>query len=152
MFAAQTSFLISLPRPLSWPLLSYSLHRYGCSSLITGSCLQLPPQMGDYFMFIFISLCEPNSHPRKYPERWGPILEAITSVHIPTGRLPPAPDDFWEELFSCPGLPEGSVRYRRAGVTGVNSPTRGRFTARDRNHPSEVCSLSPNQAPLKNCA
>ncbi|AWO99126.1 Hypothetical protein SMAX5B_013310 [Scophthalmus maximus] len=64
----------------------------------------------------------------------GQFLEANTSVHIPDWTATTcSPSDFWEKLISCPGLREGSLLLllQTSRVTGVNSPTRGRFTAKE---------------------
>lgn len=52
---------------------------------------------------------------------------------------------FWEKLISCPRLWEGTLPLQTSRVTGVNPPTRGRFTAVDKNHLSALCWLSPNR-------
>ena len=61
------------------------------------------------------------------------------------GPLPPARPISGKSSSAAPGCERGVCRYRQSRVTGVNSPTRGRFTAIDRNHLSAPCCLSPNR-------
>ena len=126
-------------------------------SIRTGSRILLAVQMfdglGDNFMsvflFFFFFVSQILAHAATYSNV--PFLRGEHIRPHPKWPATTCSSDFWEKLISCPRLWVGSLLLRTSRVTGVNSPTRGRFTATDRNHLSAVCCLSPNRpdrAPL----
>lgn len=103
-------------------------------SIITGSCVQLAVQMFEGQEVILFC-----SHPHNHIQQWGHVLWSKYIHQHPNWTATTCSSDFWERLISCPGLWEESLLLQTSRVTGVNSPTRGRFTDRDRNHLSALC-------------
>lgn len=125
--------------------LSFSSFKPCCHdiSLITGSCLQLAVQMcKGWEMILFLQAKFSPTQP--YTAR-GQFFRSEHIRPLPNWTATTCSSDFWEMLISCPRLWEGSLLLQTSRVTGVNSPTRGRFTAMDRNHLSALCCLSPNR-------
>lgn len=102
--------------------------------------------MGDASILLLF-FCEPKSHPRTHVDCDGDnfFFEASTSVRFPTGPATTCLSISGKSSSAAPGCEREVCRYRQSRVTGVNSPTRGRFTAIDRNHLSAPCCLSPNR-------
>ena len=99
----------------------------------------------DFILLFFIP--EPNSHPRSYTQQWG---HSLRSEHIRPQpnwtAIPPAHQFSGNSSSAALGCERGVCSLlQTSGVIGVNSPTRGRFTAMDRNHLSALCCLSPNE-------
>lgn len=102
--------------------------------------------MDGRWFYLAISLSWAKFSPTQPLTEMGTIFFEAKHVRpLPKWAATTCSSDFWEKFFSCPGLWEGSLLLQTSRVTGVNSPTRGRFTAMDRNHLSALCCLSPSR-------
>lgn len=126
------------------PLLSWHFYNHRKLPSAGGADVQW---MGDGFILLFF-LLRAKFSPTRPCTATGTIFCFLRGEHVrplPNWTATTCSSDFWEKLISCPRLWEGSLLLQTSRVTGVNSPTRGRFTAADRNHLSALCCLSPNR-------
>lgn len=135
------------PNEAARPHEQVSVHVYGTCLQSQEAVVSWPCRcwMDRRWFYLAISRSRAKFSPTQSLTELGTILRGEHVRQLPKWAATTCSSDFWEKFFSCPRLWEGNLPLQTSRVTGVNSPTRGRFTAMDRNHLSALCCLSPSR-------